>query len=749
MGGGLQLGNTGGGSGSSTSSAIAGSGSKQTYRSPEDFAAAYASAITLALTNLPFPPVLDEFVVVAELDGDAIIKTYDITDTDYNWTWTPGADTTTGTLSVDTATFVNTSTFIVLIRGPQKDELDVLTDFAGPYVHQSPRDFAAARTAATTIAITGMAFDPDVDDIRAVVELLASGLVRVTYTRREWAFTWAAGVTGAGVLTIASATLQVGSTFIVLIEGTEHNTKLAATTATVGTRVKQAQLIDQFGNIPIDHNSHGGSYHSPDDFIAVYTSATTLTLSLLPFPALFQNFVSVAEYNGDNLLALYKIEDLTYDWTWTPAGADASGGVLTVDTATFGASSTYVVTIRGPEKAYLELNSDVSGLNTHRSPRDFAVAWTDATTLAVTGMEFDPSEADILGVIEWTAGNLITMTYTPRHNAFAWTAGAAGEGTLVVTGATFVSGSTFIVFIAGTEHNTSDANTARTTGTRVKHAQLIGADGNATPSGFDADAAIFTRLLGLMAAASGPGIYVSPIQFTAVYQAATAVDLAGHPAITDVSQFLAVVQISSAGAVTVHYPHISTGAFSWSAANDRLTVTAATFANTDVFGVVVRGADRYANEPGNFLMTGEVNPYELTGDSAGIATLSALQAFTNAWVDMGSPIPMLGKGGLTLFLTLDINDDSNLRVRALGTHESGGTEEYPLSIASPGAAVVEVEAGYVEFTDDSDQLIPVDIITSGRHVTVQPQIMRGTDGAGVDSEVDACRHIRSPLLGGE
>jgi len=342
------------------------------------------------------------------------------------------------------------------------------------------------------------------------------------------------------------------------------------------------------------------------------------------------------------------------------------------------------------------------------------------------------------------------------------TANTAGAvGTIVVptkvldeTGKASPAGDTvgnapFTALTDGTNTAAIDpANTARTTATVVQATQLVGADGQATPSGADADAAINMRLLGLMGTMSGPGIYVSPVQFTAVYQAPTGIDLAGHPTVTDVSQFVMVVQISNVGIMTVHYPHVSTGAFSWSAANNRLSVAGAAFAATDIFGVVLRGADRYADEPGNFLMTGEVNPYELTGDDAGIETIAALQAFTNAWVDMGSPIPMVGKGGVSVFLDVDINDDSNLRIRALGTYEVGGTE-YPLSIASPGAAAVAVEAGYIELTADIDQNIPVEFVTSGKFITVQLQIMRGTDGLGVDAEIDSCHHIRSALLGGE
>jgi len=534
------------------------------------------------------------------------------------------------------------------------------------------------------------------------------------------------------------------------------------------------------------------------DFKAVYASPTTLAVSELPFVPLFGNFISIVEYDGDNAIASYDLTDEDFDWDWTP-GADKTTGVLTVNTAAFGALNTFVVTIRGPKPEVVDVMTDFGGPYTHQSQRDFDAKWKTATSLdvgTVSAMVMSPDKDDFRAVAEISAGGKLRKVYTRISHAFTWAAGGAGFGVLTIVGADLLAGSTFIVFVAGPEHGTQRADagggidqsvkrtqnqdltgkvspagdtagnapfakitdgtldlafkaasTAPTAGTIVVPTQVIDEAGKVLPAGEDADSAIVMRLLGLVGMMSGPGIYVSPIQFTAVQQAATALDLAGHPAVTDVSQFVMVVQISNVGVMTVHYPHISTGAFSWDAGNNRLTVTGATFAATDVFGVVLRGNDRYADAPGNFLMTGEVLPYPLRADDAGISLLAAAQNFTDAFVDCGSEIPMFGKSGCTFFITLDINDDADLRFRVLGKHTSAGAEEYSLVIKSPGAGVVAVEALYYEFTSDTDQLLVVRVETNGEIPYIQPQIMRGVNGAGVVAQVDALACIRGTFGG--
>jgi hypothetical protein len=633
----------------------------------------------------------------------------------------------------------------------------------------------------------------------------------------------------------------------------------------------------------------GTAYYSPDDFTATRSSATVLALSNLPFPPLFENFVAVHEYDGDTLDVSYSIGESTLDWTWVP-GTDKTTGTLTITGANFGATSTFVVVLRGPERAYLELNADTAALNVHRSPRDFAAAWTNATTLAITGMEFDPNEADIMGVVEQAASGRVSMTYTPRDFPFAWTSGGAGSGagTLVVTGASFVNGSAFIVYINGTEHNTSAADTARTTNTVVKHVQQVDAtgkvppagdavgnapwtqltdgtntaaidpantarltttvvqavqevdttgkvspagevEGNAPftqltdgtnkaaidpadtaratttvvqavqevdatgkvspagevntnapftkitdgsqdmdlkqadtapttstivlptqhvdeagkvlPAGEDAASAIYAQIVELVALASGDGIYRSPHHFTAAYQSATAVDLSGgFPTINDVSQIIAVRATTTGGVITEYLP--SRYVFAWSAANKRITITGAAFNNTDVFEVVIKGSQRHANDSGNYKHVGEVNPYPLWSDSAAVPLISAAQDFTAAWADLGPEIACFGKKELGIWLTIDINDSTDLQIRALPKHESGGTEEYQSVIETYSATDIQVAPGYWELSNDADQLVLLEYHLGYKIPYVQIQIKAGTLGGGTDAQVDAAYFTR-------
>jgi len=141
-----------------------------------------------------------------------------------------------------------------------------------------------------------------------------------------------------------------------------------------------------------------------------------------------------------------------------------------------------------------------------------------------------------------------------------------------------------------------------------------------------------------------------------------------------------------------------------------------------------------------------MNPDHLASDDAGIDLLpGGAQNFTDAWVDLGPEIAMHGYSNATLFLTLDINDDSDLRIRFLAKHESGGTEEYPLPTETAGAGVIAVEDAYYEFTDDVDQLIPVPVSTSGSVPYVQAQIQRGVNGAGTAAQVDAAYYVRGTM----
>ena len=328
-------------------------GAAASYQSPGDFTAAYASATTLNLSKLPFPPLFEQFVQIAEYDGDNLVNVYLIEDTDYDWTWTPGADTSAGVLSVATATFGATNTFVVQIRGPERDIMEMLTDFSGPYLHQSPRDFTAAYASATTLDLSGMAMDPDKDDIHAVVEIATGGLVRVAYSRKEWAFTWAAGATGAGVLTVANATFQATSTFIVFIEGPEHNTSAANTARTTATRVKHVQHVDEFGNPlvtpkPDVTNATGSAAIATSTAVSADFRLVAVTCHFSAAPSTSENFTVSLDANDGSaydttLLSVDPSADGVTDISWEPdtdlyfeSGDEIAVAYANTDTVTYG-----------------------------------------------------------------------------------------------------------------------------------------------------------------------------------------------------------------------------------------------------------------------------------------------------------------------------------------------------------------------------------------------------------------------------
>jgi len=154
---------------------------------------------------------------------------------------------------------------------------------------------------------------------------------------------------------------------------------------------------------------------------------------------LSEQFEGVTERNATGkILASYSPGD--HEFTY-------AAGVLTVSAATFGAASRFEVRIRGPEKKFSEVMEDLAGENILQSPGDFAVAWTNITTLAITGMSFAPTRTQIRAVAELRTDGKLINVYTPRDYAFTYTPGAFGAGTLAVTGATFVTTSTFVVFI--------------------------------------------------------------------------------------------------------------------------------------------------------------------------------------------------------------------------------------------------------------------------------------------------------------
>lgn len=130
----------------------------------------------------------------------------------------------------------------------------------------------------------------------------------------------------------------------------------------------------------------------------------------------------------------------------------------------------------------------------------------------------------------------------------------------------------------------------------------------------------------------------------------------------------------------------------------------------------------------------EINP--LDQKYVGPETLvGAAQDLTAAFADLGAEIPMSGYKKLGVWLTIDINDSENARIKALAKHTSGGSEEYNLPIESIAPDVITIQDEYYEFNDDSDQLVLLTIETNNIVPYIQLQVEAGVVG-GTAGQID-------------
>ena len=92
--------------------------------------------------------------------------------------------------------------------------------------------------------------------------------------------------------------------------------------------------------------------------------------------------------------------------------------------------------------------------------------------------------------------------------------------------------------------------------------------------------------------------------------------------------------------------------------------------------------------------------------------ISSAQTLTNSWEDLGEEIDCRDCHSIGVFLTIDINSSTNVRIKALGKHTKAGTEEYNMPIKTVSSSDVKIEDEYLEFNDDSDQLVVIEIVTN-------------------------------------
>lgn len=116
--------------------------------------------------------------------------------------------------------------------------------------------------------------------------------------------------------------------------------------------------------------------------------------------------------------------------------------------------------------------------------------------------------------------------------------------------------------------------------------------------------------------------------------------------------------------------------------------------------------------------------------------IAAAQNLTANWADLGAELHVAGAKAVGLWVTLDINDSTNARVRLLAKWESGGSDEYVLPVRTVSSSDVKVEDEYAEFNDDADQSVLLSWDLDGLVPYVQFQVQAGAVGVAA-GQIDA------------
>lgn len=119
--------------------------------------------------------------------------------------------------------------------------------------------------------------------------------------------------------------------------------------------------------------------------------------------------------------------------------------------------------------------------------------------------------------------------------------------------------------------------------------------------------------------------------------------------------------------------------------------------------------------------------------------ISAAQAVTANWADLGDPINTLAFNNVGAWLKFThAGGSANFRIRAVGMLTLDGSDEYSLPIQTVNSTVVNVNPEYYEFDSDTagQHKDLLEVYTGGVVPFVKLQVQAGTAGT---MTVDSCK----------
>lgn len=123
--------------------------------------------------------------------------------------------------------------------------------------------------------------------------------------------------------------------------------------------------------------------------------------------------------------------------------------------------------------------------------------------------------------------------------------------------------------------------------------------------------------------------------------------------------------------------------------------------------------------------------------------ISVSQDLTGAYADIGSLAPggpfinTMDCDSVTLYVKLDINDSTGVKIRMVSVNTEADTDLYLTVTKDISAGVVAVQPSEVTITNNADQLIKIPFAIGDQTPFVKFQIMATVVGATA-GQLDAC-----------
>ena len=231
--------------------------------------------------------------------------------------------------------------------------------------------------------------------------------------------------------------------------------------------------------------------------------------------------------------------------------------------------------------------------------------------------------------------------------------------------------------------------------------------------------------------------YKSPADFTAEYSSSTILTLSSLPITVENSAQVAYIRVVSGSQARTYINGQYGVAFSYTSSIDTVTVYNAgsnVFTTDDEYEVGLSGQKPGYSLALDLYKTQDQSP-ATSWYTDGEQLVTSAQTLTDAWADLGSEIDMRGYNNLNIYITVDINDSIDVRLKTLGKYESAGTDEFDFSIETTDSGSVKINPKYYEFNSDIDQLQIMKIPTNGIPY-IQLQIMAVATGSSIGSISD-------------